>query len=530
MRLKKKGAVLVLTLVVTSMLFTFAVTISAIASHSYAITIVSERNNRLKLMAEAGRERGEAELKNYLYTNRGTIFTPSGDFNPSGVISSGSITLLDKTTGGNIRCTVSILPNTADGSTVVKTFGDDIPSSVSASLPRQYPDTPTNRMLDYVLIRSVATNIKTGEIKVLDTYLDRKTISNIYFDRLFNSSFTVASDPINPLPATVSAFKLNNDNVKLNLAGTMFLQGDTIEIKPITTWNLGNLMMSEGEIYANAKSLTLPSGGLVTTDEAGVINSISLNKPSSSTSKAGWNNTLIRGLDLLPINPGGGPIQQITSTGTGVTGDTFKNIEEVDGLNDIEFKYAIQSTPTHITIPTLITYKVKAVTAGAAINFRQLINGNDLSYTSTGVYIEIINKLKVVPGHETDYESVYGKVYKLIMVDGDLNIEDKPDNTHEEYNNYIIYCTGNVSFKGNADFKNCSIFAKSITFDEPAPSIYTVNFSGVNTAKSRSATVNGMYLFDFNEADKRTINSYLLDNLTGYGDYIRFRSIDWRQY
>ena len=170
--MKKKGSALILTVAVAAILIVGATCVVALAYSSYRNTKYIEINNKLRLAAESGVEVAHKEIKEHVLRNVDILLNPS-DFNPAELTqdSSGDTKPI-KIDTGDVEVSVTILPDT------------DVTTD-------KYKDIPTGREIDYIRVISEA-KYKANPVykKKIDVYFDKVGVYNVYFDRIFNSSFT----------------------------------------------------------------------------------------------------------------------------------------------------------------------------------------------------------------------------------------------------------------------------------------------------------------------------------------------------
>jgi type II secretory pathway pseudopilin PulG len=489
MRRKNEGYALVFTLIVIMLLVVLATAIASLSTASYVNTISIEKNNKLKLAAESGVDRAQVAIRSYLKTNPDVILNPNS-FNPAQVT-------VEPLNENGITTTVTISPGAGDPPTVV--------------------DNITGRNIGYIKIISQAKNNQTNQTKTVETTIDKGSISNVYFDRLFKSSFTVAHKRGD---VSTNSF-VANGNSNLNISGTMYIQADNFQFHPQVPSSIaGSFGMNEGDIYVKTNTPITYNINPLSTGKR-----INLYKDDKASDRFGWQNLSIQPIDMLNIiyedssadAKGEDNIEEITGDTDYVDENKIFTEQYVDTEPEPDVKFPI----------TLISYKAKNVSTGSRINFQKLVNGYDKTGTSDGIYQYIIEK--VLKKYEDanvaqNYLDWYGHIYKILLIDGDLEIDD---DSSENYNNYVIYCTGKVTFKGNSNFYNSSIFAKSIEFPEVSAGDKNITFYGVGTDLAAHHSIGGHKLVDFNEYDKAIINEYLIKNLESYGNYMQFRTLSW---
>lgn len=493
--MKKKGSALILTIAVASILIVGATCVMALAYSSYQNTKYIEINNKLRLAAESGVEVAEKELKEYVLRNVDVLLKPD-NFNPAKLtqdFEGNPKPIIIDSGDSDVKVTVTILPD--------------------LNVTREkYVDIPTGRSLDYIRVISVA-EYKPNPVfkKTVDVYFDKVGVYNVYFDRIFNSCFTTLDNDYEGETDTErdrKSFLLENRDI--SLAGNMYLNGRNITFKP----DLLKFEYHQGNVYAKSNKLNTLTN---------IRNRVYMNPDSVFLKDVGesepavlndWSDTKLIYLDSLDVLDKDAGYEKASKMQKFTSSDPYGRDEDVD--------------PAYIELmdtANIVTYKAQKDVEKGPINFQVIVNGKDYNGDkehTKGIYKTIISKLKLT--YPSNYLDMYGTYYKLLLIDGDLYIEG---NDKENYDNYAIYCTGKVTFAGEAHFYNSSIVAKQIEF---LPSSEHVNFYGVATNKAAEHTIGGMPLEDFSPTDKGEINAYLINNLKNYGDYIQFPVLSWKEY
>lgn len=509
----KKGYALILSLVVVSLILILATSVLQLSVSAYKSAKNIEENNKIKLAAEAGIEKGQLVLKNYILTQTSNIATGSAitfnylNFNPNEINGLFTTDLNYEVNG--INCEIQFLP--------------DDPS-------KKFKDISTDRDISYIEIVSKAT--KGLSTKTITVILDKTSLKNIYYNQIFNYTFTTADNINNGVSPSVNI----EDASKLDITGNIFLQGKDINLFPSN--GAFSFLFNEGKVTVNTNSL-VSKVAAVNDYVYGIPIALFKNK-SAITSVPGWKNLAVEELSVLPIKqpslvePKVDKILKFSDIST----------QTIDSLKNDYIRFQQPRDPFSNTIyvdqlPTLVTYKVNN-SPGTSINFRNLIDGTDYENpdTTPGVYSAILStlveqeKAAALKAGTTITDDVakakaienYKKFYKLILVDGDLEIDDIFD---EKFINYLIYCTGKVTFKGEAHFYNSSIFARNIEIKGQNFG-KGVQFYGVQTEKSRAYVGTDNRLSDFSSNDKLIINEYLIRNLEGYADHIEYTIVQWK--
>lgn len=473
---RKKGYTLVLAVVIAFLVITFFTVLFSFACAGYNITQNLKINNNLKIAAESGIERGELFLKDWIKTHSDSLINTE-DFNPEDLNENNNLTF----TSNGITCKIQ--------------FSPDITNEPTVPL-----DSVTGTQIPQIIITATATD-ERGRKKTIENILDKKGISNIYFDRLFNGCLTCLGDL-----TEADTFTLGT-NVNLTASGSVFIQGNDVNFNPTLGFTMteGDLLFKGGVFSTNVNNVT--HGGNKT-----VINQY-YDTTQLSSSSPSWKSAKIMNL----------PMQSITENDI----DDFSAYpqKEVDP-NMIK---AIDSSHA----PKVISYKAKS--GNTPLSFQKIVNGGDNLADINGIYFYIMTEIfNIDPNNGNPADLVnglklYGTAYKLILIDGDLEIDD---DVSENFNNYIIYCTGKVTFKGNASFFNSSILAKS--FDFKTGNSYNIVMNGVSTGEAlqhkvyvdtSDETQSSKPLIDFSDQDKAAVNKYLIDNIENYGDYIKFKTL-----
>lgn len=491
--MKRKGVSMVMTIVAIGVITILAVSISAFTLSSYKNTVYKDKRDKLKLRAESGIDYGIYELKQFINSNPDVLSDPnSKDYD---LLDSeyGMGKVVDKGTDDGIRLTVAISNN------------DDLSET---------EDTPSGRELPYIEIKSSAQYYSgenpPGGAVTADEWIDKVNIENDYFERIFHkASFTTASKH----KGNPGCFSIDGKS-SLTTSGSMFLQ-DNVNLEDVA---VGNFKMNEGEIRVKSPDDTSDRGFTNThltppSDEIGYYKDIDncSSKYDNEFYYHGWKNKIMDTLPLCSITTPTTDEDQLDGGSDSIPTNNSNNSKIVNILDN--------GRPTNI-----YTYAVKENTGGNPIDFEMLVDGQIPPRTTNigtrGIYGMIINS-----GGPTEVEDCiehYGKYYKLILVDGDLDI--KPDPT-EDFNNYLIFCTGKVTFTGTSNFFNCSIFANKIEFNNAQ-----VLFDGVltNDSKTHISSIGSNVDTDFS-ANKGKIYTYLTQNLDKFGDYLNFKVLKFKE-
>ena len=478
---RKKGYALLLVIVVTLFLMVLSTIVLSLATSGYISTKKIEQNNNLKLAAESGIDKGNLFLRNYILNHSDVLIHPTqfipGSLNPEPLN-------LNSLKANEVTYTI--------GSITVKIVFS--PYDVATT----FHDVTTDRNVAYIQITSSATDLKVNS-KTVTAVLDKNGINNIYFDRIFNGSLTTVGD----LSSDVG-LDLNNTN--LTLSGKAFFQGKTVNLNPST------FIMSSGEIKVKAQTFNYKAS-------IGSMSEINLYKNDNLVSTDSWKDVIIPSIKMLNVyNP------LSLNLPASLHPDEVQNFDSSDMDNVDEFiKFKPDQVVPNQLIPTLVTYKGKK--SSEAINFQELVDGKNLLADSSGIFNSIINQLKKDNKSLNSLElyNIYGKFYKMIIIEGDLTI---PNDATENFNNYLIYCTGKVTFEGEAHFYNSSIFSRSIIFKGDSKK---VEFYGVATDEALQHIIGTTKLNDFSSTDKGIINNYLINNLENYGDYIQYKTLKWKE-
>ena len=521
----KKGYALITTVVVVSLLLILATSVLALSVSALKASKSVEKVSKIKLEAESAIEKGKLLLKNYILVNTNHTTNVVGvaafdylNFNPDDMN-----TAFPSIPSTGSRAGMDTDRDYHDGDMhVVISFG---PDTIAGNVP--FYDGSTGRTIKYIEIKATVT--EGSATKVYSVILDKNSLTNVYFKQIFKTAMTTADDISNAAGATSSLYLDNG--AKLDISGDLFFQGSNLSF--FNSDPLHQLLLNEGKITTNTNNLATEIGiNTDMTDSSGGTVDLFKNTTANVTVdgtvtlKTKWADTTPRYLKVLNIlypsvdNPNAGPVHDLGKNPT-------PSQAELESY--IAFQKHIDPFTTTALAgnPTLITYKVKN---NAPINFQNLISGatRDNPFISTNVYETIIKKLMDPTSYgysKEDAISNYKKIYKLILVDGDLTIDD---DSQENFINYLVYCTGTVNFLGDAKFYNSSLFAKRINFGY-VPNYRGVIFKGVGTKAA------GAYLGDknnpldsFSDVDKMIINDYLIKNLDGYADYIEYKVVQWK--
>ena len=493
--MKKKGYSLLMAIVSIGIIAILGAALVALARASYNNTLIENRRNALRIKAESGIEEQIYFIRNYILNNPDDVLlTKDSSLTLSAITQADDLNPTD-----GIRRDVEL----TDIRKIIGAGGAEVNTEY-------YTDPRTGREVKFLRITSKCEYVKkdaSGNFVaysspvIVETYIDRTSIYNEYFERIFNkSSFTTAPKDISaPLN---SRFVLNNRN--LDTTGRMLLQGD-VNFYPIVS----TIVFGEGDVQVKSTDYTSFITSIDSSFSSFNSNPINFLKDVEGGTYDGiWRDKAVNYLPLCNIiypsdNPNADEAQEIITGGSSAIDPT-----------------KLQMDPDPLDPVKVVTFKAKAAT-GVTINFQKLIDGEDeLGDSSDSLYWQICERLKLEYG-STEYLKYYGSYHKILLFDGDLLIEDDPNRI---FNNYIIYCTGTVTFAGKAQFYNSSVFAESIIINGD------VKFNGVGTAVSKAKTIDGRQIDMFTSNKKDKINRYFINNLEGYGEYIRFHKLFWRQY
>ncbi|HEY5560723.1 MAG TPA: hypothetical protein VIK72_03035 [Clostridiaceae bacterium] len=491
--MKKKGFTLLLAVVSIAIISIITLAIVALAASSNKNTLFREKKYKLKLKAESGIERMYYYLREYIRENPNVFvdnsYTEAGIYSVAGIDTSNYL-LKDTTISDGMSCRIVL--------------------SIS-----NYIDTPTNRTVKGLQIASTANYSSGGTTQKVTAVIDLDSIYNEYFDRLFNhSSFTTAPND-KGTNIIDSSFTLQDPNY-LVTSGNMLLQGINVLFNPNKTMN----RLDEGEIRVKTSKVGVPNAFqtniLLNSDiiagtnvDPVTANLISLYKETDEpTSFTLWKNKPMDYLYMSPIDLTDKNSFQLFGNATDPIIDANINIVDTDA--DLK----------------LVTFKAKL--ASGSLDFQKLVDGPYPTVSiNGGIYGEIVARLLVT--NPIDWLDVFGSYYKMVIIDGNLDIPDDPD---EKFNNYIIYCTGKVTFKGRAHFYNSSIFANNIEINNSSGQT-GVEFYGVNSTQSTSVSrghiIGTTVLQDLTPRDKSAIYKYLMENLTNFGQALKFQIISWKE-
>ena len=220
------------------------------------------------------------EIKEHVLRNVDILLNPS-DFNPAELTqdSSGDTKPI-KIDTGDVEVSVTILPDT------------DVTTD-------KYKDIPTGREIDYIRVISEA-KYKANPVykKKIDVYFDKVGVYNVYFDRIFNSSFTTMDkddEGYTESEKNRNSFYLTNRDI--SLAGNMYLNGRNVIFKP----NLSKFEYYQGNTYIKTNELrTLREirKGYHMNSKSVFFKDVDKVEPNDLE---GWNDTKLLYLDTLGV-------------------------------------------------------------------------------------------------------------------------------------------------------------------------------------------------------------------------------------
>ena len=541
---KRNGSALITSLITVMIIVVLASSLLSLSFSSYKNTKHIEENRSLKLIAQSGIEKSYVAMKNYIVDKPEILLNPKS-FNPSAIGKNGVLTFDEE--DGNITNIVKL----------------------ESSHDKVITDLETGKKYYYIKVESIAKNNETEEETKIIQYIDRVELYNPYFSRMFNSAFTAIS-PLNEnkscirkdtgtsikkFDKTLNLYKQNNTQ----LSGNIYIQDSEIKFKPEYKKNVNNgldskIKFSDVDLYLKGKQLDIDDSYEV----SDLINGIAYeDNGKTEENRLGFTQINLKELYNLKFEEvlkkgyrdydgpkvlGSSDIQVFDTDYEYVPYVPFKITDKKDDnakkkeYLDIKNPYVPKDFVKVEKDGKNLLIKYRAETDGnQTIDFNKLINGGDAKEpykkfagiiddnpkNNDGIYEHAVEELKAM-GYKKNYMEAYGQIYKIILIDGDLII---PSNKIESFINYVVYCTGTVTFEGESSFYNSSVFAKDIIFKGDEKTSF--QFNGVNSSESTKHIVNNLKynVQEFTPEFKGMIHKFLIQSLEGYAEALEFNVI-----
>lgn len=618
---KKKGSALILAVGVIAMLLILSMSVISVTSFNRITTMSYNKINENKMMAQTGADNGLSILKESIITkiknthNSDSVLynIASTNYGSSIIADIGLAPTITKILPGNNPKSFSVAfnvfgtPLTTDsaiqygdcyveyidnieGHVINKNTNED---TISTDPDKQdlnnYLDPADNIGKKCIKMTVIAVG-KNNEIKRIDVYIDKNSISDFYLDKMAANTFTIINKTTDD-----SEFKpeTTEDNNSYNIAGNIYFRGHSFNLNNSSKINIDgtiNAKVANGSsgLQFTPSKMTDING----TTESGISNS-NTQIPSSirsfevyldgmNTQYKSMNMPFYPPLDAGAYDASGSNIMKQTDL---INNNAYTLLSD-SSINQVDLSGT--GTPS----PFMIIAKCEPDNEDGAVDFNQLIYGiNDPNHrpsTCNGLRYFIKNATykpdETIEMNGTgksvfDFpdDSGFAKMFKMIVVYGNLNIDASTytyDGLLEENTgifdisnyrkltsvNYFIICLGTVTIKGNFNIQNSSIFAKKIVFDPQKtddvilnedsydPTMDTtssgittdtaVNISGIGTNRAINAIKNNLNnYYDsipnnawgyLDNIEKAKINEYLINNLPDqYGEGLKFNIIEW---
>lgn len=542
---KKNGYAFILVICIATLMSALLMGILTLSLSARKTTKGLEDTYRLSSMSESGIEKGLACVRQKIQTNT-AIFS-----NKKTSLACDSFSFTDS----GITCTVDIT---------------------------DYTDTSVTPNIPEVKIDSTAKNA-VGKQKENIVYINKNEISNVYYQMLFSNVITVLGNKNESDSNYKTAFDMGDDINDIALDGNMYLQGNDIKFQPISK------PVDDSNDYPNMYYDYTDSDGILHTYQpypyhdtvartyiSGQVN-INCNTLSiPQDSRAGvpsedgpgtqkiFNKKVTLANTLTPLKP-------YDQARVGKCGPSeYSLLDVVENKADTDLTLFPDYSQPHYNI-----YFVKPLPGANLATF--LIVRSD---TVTGVvfdYDSFIQKVKSYLENNLDVfngisdydqkEAIYSNIYKLFLIQGDVNIKTHMDYEYDYYGNLlsyrkqyvnnIIYSTGKVNICTNYDYftdyygyshsyaqnislNNCGILGRSVTInkmkDNPLvtddydnnyillPFERAVSLHGVKKIGAAS----GVYhLSPYSQDNRDSCNLFLLKHISGYADYFTFKIDKW---
>lgn len=492
MKKKQKGFIMGLALVIIAALLITIVSVMSYAAYSQTVTIKNDHKKNMKYMAESGVEMAIAKLKNQATTGQNPA--------PSDISSISSFDLND-------------VPNSTDSDNVKD-------NSVYVNCHVDISKSADNNSF---IITSAATNAKNTKEKYTVTAtidIGSSFLGNDYINDIGSKTITAITDLDPSAPGydiTSNTFNLSD---KLNITGSVFIQGNKVTINPAG----GMLVNNIDKTHSGDSAIKLDNG-------AG---------SSISNVQDFTNYKWFGDFDSSSIFAGNSFITPLI----------IKQKKLLDIQSGVQDYPEFFQTPNAIDVHDMVLWKLPPLgnpniaSQNGAYDFTNIKIKNYI-INESGVFDDLLEKPIPDPsngfddynalGSDTDdtvatqnddkIEAKYRNLYKVILVDGDL-LWNQPDFFSQSIN-WVIYCTGKITFSsdfqytdsnGNTgylnDNSNCSFIAKSFEFKNTHPgSSFRTNISFCNL---KQVQLNEVY-------------DYLKRNLSYYYDGLDVRITGWTE-
>ena len=497
----KKGAALILTLAVTSLLIVLAVSIMTAAFTNQIGTFGMDRSSQLKLLAQTGMEKSISILRekivqrvladgysnSILYTIARSPKTETMhllDLDPQ-------TDLPDTSTGEKYSIYFNIYNNDSfsldSGSQTASTrnegdcyvtFTDGDPSDSEENI---YEDSSDGIKKDCIKIRLLAYG--RGESKRTETvYIDKNSISDYYLDKLFQNTLSALGEPgtagEEPIQSFASFPEIQRPG-KIKISGDIYLQGERLDLE--SDQNI--------EINGSVKVLASQDANEVNfnknlrfydydKEDNKIVTNTNLDFPTDL--KRAF--SIKGGFDGIPKTPivENSRLRNVAPLGIAGSG---KTVDVILSEPETGFPLVKGSSDDYAMV------SAKCIQNGSRpVDFSKLVLGRDLdSHTGLRRFLATRPDLNLEGGSYKN-ESDYIKLFKVILVDGDLLIDASKfyydqitDNNYDQITddssglisdfrkmrmmNYIIIASGTVKIKGAVEMYSSSIMAKDIIFE-----------------------------------------------------------------
>ncbi|QOX63033.1 hypothetical protein FRZ06_06605 [Anoxybacterium hadale] len=512
---RKKGAALVLTLAVTSLLIVLAVSIMTAAFLNRTGTFGMDRSSQLKLLAQTGMEKSIAILREkivrkvladddisilYTYAEHPKEATMALlDLEPSRFLPDTAESErysiyfnIYKDDDYSLKSSEQTASSKEEGDCYV-TYTDGAPGESRENL---FEDSEDGITKDCIKIKLVVYG--RGESTRTETiYIDKNSISNYYLDKLFGNTLTALGDPDEsdgePIKtARNSEIPEEHSLGSLKIGGNIFFQGDSLSLS-IDNDETGN----PGNVWIN---------GMIKVIAAETAREVNFRK-NLAFYKYGGDNSIVKtntSLTFLPdlkrsFSIKGSfdsslktPITENSSLKRakplGIAGGGLK-VDKVLAEDGFQLVKGEASDTDY----AMVTVKCVQDNSSKPVDFSRLVLGRDLdSHTGLRRYLAKSPELNLEYGTYKN-EADYIKLFKVILVDGDLLIDasklyydqitdntpdiiDSSDFRKMRLMNYMIIASGTVTLRGTVEMYSSSIMAKNVVFETATYDLPTVPF------------------------------------------------------
>lgn len=528
MHKKNKGFAMLLALIIISSLLIAITAIMSFSFYSQKSTIHTLNVKKIKYFAESGIENAIIKLKN-------------AGVDPTVV----TYPLPDNLSGSLIGTALDPLHEPIEFYSF--NFKDTLAAATTAaanahvSLAPEAMDNDNYSNLEYDVnidlsvvsgrvcytIKSIATNLSSNEKYTSTAIIDVATSFKGNDDINQMSSKTISA--IDDMNSDTDSF---NKASQLNITGSLYIQGNTVSIN---TSNADALTVNNTDKNHSGDS------------EIKLSSDLKLDNPNnvSDVKNYKWfgdftnNNATNLNALFTPIT-----LEEKTILGIqdAVTADDNPRFEESGSSGNDMVLWKVPSNRFDASgVLDFSTLPIKNYIVNRSGIFDSLLEPKTQEEIdqSTG-YEDYIaaGDVNTAAANDKLIEAKYENLYKVILVDGDL-IWNQPDYFSQSIN-WVIYCTGKITFKSTftdpndptkflSDNVNCTFVAKKFDFPEKVTGITADPVSGDEITATKDL-VTKISFCNLKDTQKNLMYDYLEKNLSGYYDGLNVNIVGWSEH